>query len=110
MAKIYTPTHLWRERLGELERDLYRLDALLGDDLIKQESGLAGKFRRSLGPLKAGAMNLGKEKGTGAELWGKLSALIRKCDEARKSQLEFLGCVAISRYGFDNGFAARAGE
>jgi hypothetical protein len=110
MAKIYTPTHLWRERLGELERDLYRLDALLDDDLIKQESGLDGKFRRSLGPLKAGAMNLGKEKGTDAELWGNLSALIRKCDEARKSQLEFLGCVAISRYGFDNGFAARAGE
>src|SRR5262245_20345028 len=110
MAKIYTSTHLWRERLGELEQDLYRLNALLDDDLIKHESGLVGKFRRSFGPLKARAVNLGKEKGTDAELWGKLSALTRNCDEARKTQLEFLGCVAISRYGFDNGFGTRARE
>jgi len=108
MARIYTQIQLWRDRLGQLEQDLYRLGALLDDDLIKQESGLDDKFRRTLSQLNAKVEDLRKEEGTAADPWGKLSKLISECDEARKAQLEFLGCVAISHYGFDNGSVARA--
>jgi hypothetical protein len=49
MASKFTPTLLWRERLDELERDLSRVEALLEDELVREEIGLGGKFGQWLG-------------------------------------------------------------
>lgn len=111
MAGLFAPDLLWRERLDEVEQDLSRLEALLDDDLIKQEVGLGGKFGQWLSPLKNEVKKLRQREQDGVEppqLWADLASLTQACRALRTAQLEFLGGVAINHSNFDEGFATQA--
>ncbi len=113
MASLWTPHLLWREQLDELEQDLNRIEALLDNDLIKQESGLGGKFGQLLGPLKRQVKDLRQPKKAGldpppADLRVALAVLTQECRALCAAQLELLGGIAITRRGFDDGFTKQA--
>lgn len=114
----FTPAFFWRERLAQVERDLDRIQALLDDNLIKQEAGQGGKFGQRLGPLKIKARQLRQREDAGATpapvLWQDLYTLMSESRALCIAQLELLGGIGIVRRasniqpGLDGGFAERA--